>query len=68
MGYTFEELQTQIRAMVEQLPLTVESMNKMKAVQLDEASVVEFATKALATRFINARLNRRNNHGNNQHD
>jgi len=51
MGYTFEELQTQIRAMVEQLPLTVESMNKMKAVELDEASIVEFAEKALATRF-----------------
>jgi len=51
MGYTFEELQTQIRAMVEQLPLTVESMNKMKAVELDEKSVVEFAEKALATRF-----------------
>jgi len=51
MGYTFEELQKQIRAMVEQLPLTVESMNKMKAVELDEVSVVEFAKKALATRF-----------------
>jgi hypothetical protein len=51
MGYTFEELQTQIRAMVEQLPLTVESMNKMKAVELDEKSIVEFAEKALATRF-----------------
>ena len=51
MGYTFEELQTQIRAMVEQLPLTVESMNKMKAVELDDEKVVEFATKALATRF-----------------
>jgi hypothetical protein len=51
MGYTFEELQTQIRAMVEQLPLTVESMNKMKAVELDETSIVEFAEKALATRF-----------------
>jgi hypothetical protein len=51
MGYTFEELQTQIRAMVEQLPLTVESMNKMKAVELDEKSIIEFAEKALATRF-----------------
>ena len=51
MGYTFEELQTQIRAMVEQLPLTVESMNKMKAVELDDEKVIEFATKALATRF-----------------
>ena len=51
MGYTFEELQKQIRAMVEQLPLTVESMNKMKAVELDDEKVIEFATKALATRF-----------------
>jgi hypothetical protein len=51
MGYTFEELQTQIRAMVEQLPLTVESMNKMKAVQLDEKSIVILAERALATRF-----------------
>ena len=51
MGYTFEELQTQIRSMVEQLPLTVESMNKMKSVELDEKTTFEFATKALATRF-----------------
>jgi hypothetical protein len=51
MGYTFEELQTQIRAMVEQLPLTVESMNKMKSIQLDEKQAVAFALKALATRF-----------------
>ena len=29
MGYDFEELQKQINEMVEQLPLTVESMNKM---------------------------------------
>ena len=28
----------------------------------------EVEKEALATRFINARLNRRNNHGNNQHD
>jgi hypothetical protein len=51
MGYTFEELQKQIRAMVEQLPLTVESMNKMKLIELDEKTTIEFATKALATRF-----------------
>ena len=35
MGYTFEELQIQIREMVEQLPLTVESMNKMKQSQFE---------------------------------
>lgn len=51
MGYTFEELQKQIRAMVEQLPLTVESMNKMKQIQLDEEQAKAFAKKALTTRF-----------------
>ena len=51
MGYTFEELQTQIRAMVEQLPLTVESMNKMKSIQLSEDQAKELAKKALTTRF-----------------
>jgi hypothetical protein len=51
MGYTFEELQLQIRAMVEQLPLTVESMNKMKSIQLSEEQAKELATKALSTRF-----------------
>jgi hypothetical protein len=51
LGYTFEELQVKIREMVERLPLTVESMNKMKSIQLNEKQAVEFALKALATRF-----------------
>jgi len=51
MGYTFEELQEQVRAMVEQLPLTVESMNKMKQIQLTEDQAKELAKKALTTRF-----------------
>lgn len=51
MGYTFEELQSQIRVVVDQLPLTVESMNKMKQIQLSEEQTVDFAKKALATRF-----------------
>ena len=51
MGYTFEELQKQIRAMVEQLPLTVESMNKMKGIQLSDDQAKELAKKALTTRF-----------------
>ena len=58
MGYTFEELQAQIRAMVEQLPLTVDSMNKMKSVQLDEQAAIEFATRALATRFPEEEIQR----------
>jgi hypothetical protein len=51
MGYTFEELQKQIRIVVDQLPLTVESMNKMKQIQLGDDQVLDFAKKALATRF-----------------
>jgi hypothetical protein len=51
MGYTFEELKEKINGIVEQLPLTVEFMNKMKNIQLNEKLAEEFATKALATRF-----------------
>ena len=51
MGYTFEELQLQIREMVEQLPLTVESMNKMKQIKLEEKQAIKFAKKAIETRF-----------------
>jgi len=56
MGYTFEELQSQIRVVVDQLPLTVESMNKMKQVQLSEEQTIEFAKKAIATRFTEAEI------------
>ena len=60
MGYTFEELQTQIRTMVERLPLTVDSMNKMKQIRLNEEQMVEFATRALETRFNEKQINRIN--------
>ena len=60
MGYTFEELQEQIRTMVERLPLTVESMNKMKQIRLNEEQMVEFATRALETRFDEKQMNRIN--------
>jgi len=60
MGYSFEELQVQIRGLVEKLPLTVESMNKMKEVQLGQDKAVEFAKKALETRFTVKELNRIN--------
>jgi hypothetical protein len=56
MGYTFEELQAQIRVVVDQLPLTVESMNKMKQIQLSEEQTVEFAKKAIATRFTEVEI------------
>ena len=51
MGYTFEDLQVNIREMVARLPLTVESMNKMKEVEMGEKAAMDFAKKALETRF-----------------
>ena len=50
-GYSFEELQVTIRAMVERLPLTIESLNKFRAVQLGQDQMLEFAQRALAARF-----------------
>ncbi len=58
MGYTFEELQVKIKGMVEKLPLTVESMNKMKNIELNEKKAVEFAKKALTTRFNEKEMKR----------
>ena len=37
--------------MVERLPLTVESLNKMKQKQVEEKVAIKFAKKALTTRF-----------------
>ena len=56
MGYTFEDLQVQIKNMVEQLPLTVESMNKMKSVKLDVKQMKALAEKSLTTRFTEEQL------------
>lgn len=50
-GYSFEELRIQIREMVMQLPLTVETIKKMKSVELDEEKAKEFVTEALKIRF-----------------
>ena len=51
MGYTFKDLQVKIREMVELLPITVESMNKMKATEIEEKVALKFAKSALTTRF-----------------
>lgn len=51
MGYTFEDLQKEIKEMVEKLPLTVESMNKMKNIEISKNDAVELAKKSLTTRF-----------------
>lgn len=50
-GYDFEELQKVITTMVENLPLTVDSMNKFKKKQLRKKQVEEFAKKAAEIRF-----------------
>lgn len=50
-GYDFSELQKVITAMVEKLPLTVESMNKFKQTKLNENQMVEFAKRAVEVRF-----------------
>ena len=51
MNYTFEELQDKIKFMIEQLPLTVESMNKMKSTQLNEDQARDLAKRSLTARF-----------------
>ena len=51
MGYSFEELQATIKSMVEKLPLTVEALNKFKSVELGQEQALEFAKKAITTRF-----------------
>jgi hypothetical protein len=51
MGYSFEELQVTIKSMVEKLPLTVDALNKFKSVELGQEQALEFAKKAITTRF-----------------
>lgn len=51
MGYDFSELKNTITEIVNQLPLTVESMNKFKQTELNEQAKQEFALKALGLRF-----------------
>ncbi len=50
MGYDFDALQSTIRSIVESLPLTVESMNKMKEIQLGEEQILELAKSLLELR------------------
>ena len=50
MGYDFDALQSTIRSIVESLPLTVESMNKMKEIQLGEEQILDLAKSLLELR------------------
>ena len=58
MGYTFEDLQVLLKDMVEKLPLTVESMNKMKAQEMAEEQILQFAKDAINTRFSKQEMKR----------
>jgi len=51
MGYDFEALQSLIKEMVANLDVTVESMNKMKKIELDEKQQIELAKKLLEVRL-----------------
>lgn len=50
MGYDFETLQNVIKNTISNLDLTVESMNKMKQVELSKEQTFEFAKQLLQTR------------------
>jgi len=57
-GYKFEELKSTITKIVEKLPLTVESMNKFKQIELVEDQILDFAKQALIVRFGENEMNR----------
>ena len=58
MGYKFEQLQNTISSIIEMLPLTVESMNKMKGIELVESQIMDLAKQALTVRFGEEEMNR----------
>jgi len=53
MGYDFDALQSLIKDMVSNLDLTVESMNKMKQIELNEEQQLELAKRLLDIRLEN---------------
>jgi hypothetical protein len=52
-GYNFEELQNTIEMMVNKLPLTIDSMNRFKQIQLGQDQMMKFAEEAVKIRFNN---------------
>ena len=57
-GYKFEDLKATITGIIEQLPLTIESMNKFKQIELEEEQILDFAKQALTVRFGEEEVNR----------
>jgi hypothetical protein len=50
-GYSFDTLKKVVMELVEQLPITVETLNRFREVILSDEQKVEFALKALGIRF-----------------
>ena len=50
-GYSFEELKKTVMELVEELPVTVETLNKFREVVLSEEQKHELAMKAIGIRF-----------------
>jgi hypothetical protein len=57
-GYKFEDLKATITNIVEKLPLTVESMNKFKQIEMAEEQIVDLAKRALTIRFGEEEMSR----------
>ena len=53
MGYSFDELQNTLKSIIDSLPLAVESMNKMKSIELEQDQMVDLAKQVLSIRFNN---------------
>ncbi len=53
MGYTFEELRTQVVNLIETLPNLVNKINQFRDISLSEEQQIEFATQAALARWNN---------------
>ena len=53
MGYTFEELRTQVLALIETLPNLVQKISAFRDISLSDEQMIEFTTKATMLRWKN---------------
>ena len=56
INYTYEEVTKVINKLVEALPLTVESMNKMAETKMSQQEMINFAKDAVKSRFTEKQL------------
>ncbi len=57
LGYTFDELKTQINEVITKLPNLVEKINTFRDTELTEVQMKDFAAKAVKLRFENEKSN-----------